>query len=85
MFTYITFDSIDGKQARQTGSCSPLGEFLDHGCDAVTTYVYTLVGASCVGLAEHPSLMVVLVFGLMVTCFTYHWQTYVCGVFYFKQ
>jgi ethanolaminephosphotransferase len=28
---------MDGKQARRTGSSSSLGQFFDHGCDAITT------------------------------------------------
>lgn len=35
-FTYITLDNVDGKQARRTGSSSPLGQMFDHGCDAIT-------------------------------------------------
>lgn len=26
---------MDGKQARRTGSSSPLGQLFDHGCDAL--------------------------------------------------
>jgi len=37
LFFYQTLDSIDGKQARRTGSSSPLGELFDHGCDAIVT------------------------------------------------
>lgn len=33
---YITLDNVDGKQARRTGSSSPLGQMFDHGCDAIT-------------------------------------------------
>jgi phosphatidylglycerophosphate synthase len=33
---YQTLDNLDGKQARRTGSSSPLGQFFDHGCDAIT-------------------------------------------------
>jgi ethanolaminephosphotransferase len=33
MFMYQTLDAIDGKQARRTGSSSPLGQLFDHGCD----------------------------------------------------
>jgi hypothetical protein len=36
-FAYQTLDGSDGKQARATGSGSPLGELMDHGVDAVTT------------------------------------------------
>lgn len=39
---YQTLDAIDGKQARRTGSSSPLGELFDHGCDAVSTIFVTL-------------------------------------------
>mmetsp|Transcript_7442 Transcript_7442/g.11016 ORF Transcript_7442/g.11016 Transcript_7442/m.11016 type:complete len:436 (+) Transcript_7442:32-1339(+) len=33
-FFYQTVDGCDGKQARKTKQCSPLGEILDHGVDA---------------------------------------------------
>jgi ethanolaminephosphotransferase len=35
-FSYFTLDNVDGKQARRTGSSSPLGQMFDHGCDAIT-------------------------------------------------
>ena len=31
LFAYQTLDAIDGKQARRTGSSSPLGQLFDHG------------------------------------------------------
>jgi hypothetical protein len=34
-----TLDNLDGKQARRTGSSSPLGLLFDHGCDAFNTTV----------------------------------------------
>jgi phosphatidylglycerophosphate synthase len=37
--TYLNLDSIDGKQARRTGTSSPLGELFDHGCDAINMMV----------------------------------------------
>jgi ethanolaminephosphotransferase len=30
-FIYQSFDAIDGKQARRTGTSGPLGELFDHG------------------------------------------------------
>jgi len=33
---YITLDNVDGKQARRTGTSSPLGQIFDHGMDAIT-------------------------------------------------
>jgi ethanolaminephosphotransferase len=39
MFFYQTMDNCDGKQARRTGTSSPLGDLFDHGCDALTVWV----------------------------------------------
>merc|ERR1712123_383044 len=36
-FMAHTLDGIDGKQARRTGSSSPLGEMFDHGLDSSAT------------------------------------------------
>jgi hypothetical protein len=46
-FLYQTFDAIDGKQARRTGTSSPLGQLFDHGCDAFITNVVGIFNASC--------------------------------------
>ncbi len=35
LVVYSTMDNMDGKQARRTGSSSPLGLLFDHGCDAI--------------------------------------------------
>jgi phosphatidylglycerophosphate synthase len=32
-FWYMTLDATDGKQARRTDNCSPLGQILDHNLD----------------------------------------------------
>ncbi|ELP93289.1 cholinephosphotransferase, putative [Entamoeba invadens IP1] len=34
-YMYVIFDTLDGKQARKTGSGSPLGELMDHGVDVL--------------------------------------------------
>lgn len=39
IWLYSTFDNVDGKQARRTGTSSPLGELFDHGCDALNCSV----------------------------------------------
>ena len=33
IFWYQTLDAVDGKQARRTDNCSPLGQILDHNLD----------------------------------------------------
>lgn len=35
IFLYSTFDNVDGKQARRTGTSSALGEVFDHSIDAL--------------------------------------------------
>lgn len=42
IFLGQTFDAIDGKHARNTKRGSPLGQLMDHGCDAITN--------SCIGI-----------------------------------
>ena len=36
LHVYSTLDNLDGRQARRTGNSSALGQFFDHGCDAIT-------------------------------------------------
>jgi phosphatidylglycerophosphate synthase len=43
LFIYQTLDSLDGKQARRTGSSSVLGELFDHGCDAVVSLLLAII------------------------------------------
>ena len=38
-FAYNTLDNIDGKQARRTGTGSPMGMLFDHGLDSLTCVV----------------------------------------------
>ncbi len=42
-FAYRMLDEMDGKQARRTGNSSPLGLIFDHGCDAMTVGIQTLI------------------------------------------
>lgn len=42
-FIYNTLDNCDGKQARRTGSGSPMGMLFDHGCDATTAVINNIL------------------------------------------
>lgn len=42
-FLYIICDNTDGKQARRTGSSSPLGMLIDHGMDSITAVINTML------------------------------------------
>lgn len=44
---YTWLDCFDGKQARRTGTSSPLGQLFDHGCDALSVnLLLASIGAS---------------------------------------
>lgn len=53
LFFYQTMDALDGKQARRTGSSSPLGQLFDHGCDALVTAIQSRNLVLCFGLGGH--------------------------------
>ena len=42
-FLYCVCDNTDGKQARRTGSSSPLGMLIDHGMDSITAVINTML------------------------------------------
>eukprot|EP01113_Clastostelium_recurvatum_P018304 TRINITY_DN2158_c0_g1_i3.p1 TRINITY_DN2158_c0_g1~~TRINITY_DN2158_c0_g1_i3.p1 ORF type:complete len:430 (+),score=68.63 TRINITY_DN2158_c0_g1_i3:35-1324(+) len=79
MFIYQTMDALDGKQARRTGSSSPLGELFDHGCDAVTTVLsaLTFMGAVQVGAGPFALFSVV---SMMLAFYMTQWEEYHTGV-----
>jgi ethanolaminephosphotransferase len=47
--TYMVLDNLDGRQARRTGSSSPLGHLFDHGCDAFNV---TISGVSFIAMLQ---------------------------------
>lgn len=42
-FLYMLCDNTDGKQARNTGSSSPLGMLMDHGIDSIIAIIGSLM------------------------------------------
>eukprot|EP00123_Amoebidium_parasiticum_P010085 comp19883_c0_seq1/m.24054 comp19883_c0_seq1/g.24054 ORF comp19883_c0_seq1/g.24054 comp19883_c0_seq1/m.24054 type:complete len:413 (-) comp19883_c0_seq1:262-1500(-) len=78
LFLYQTFDAMDGKQARKTGSSSPLGLLFDHGCDAINTTVISLSLATTLQLG--PTWWTAVVWSAMgVTFFAATWEEYYTG------
>jgi len=79
VFFYQTMDALDGKQARRTGSSTPLGQLFDHGCDclaclshhSVATMLF-LPGGSLWGAAGLSALQ--------TGFFMAQWQEYHTGV-----
>ena len=48
LWLYQTLDAMDGKQARRTGSATPLGQLFDHGCDALSVgFLHGMVATCC--------------------------------------
>ena len=43
LFLAQTLDAIDGKHARFTKRSSPLGQLMDHGCDSMDNFLYSIV------------------------------------------
>jgi len=68
-------DNIDGKQARRTGTSSPLGELFDHGIDSLNCTLASLLETAAMGLGNSKSAM----FTALVPClpmFFSTWETY---------
>uniref|UniRef100_G3UMF7 Cholinephosphotransferase 1 n=1 Tax=Loxodonta africana TaxID=9785 RepID=G3UMF7_LOXAF len=85
LFIYQSLDAIDGKQARRTNSCSPLGELFDHGCDSLSTVFMALGASIAVRLGTHPDWLFFCSFIGMFMFYCAHWQTYVSGVLRFGK
>ena len=77
-FAYLHLDVLDGKQARRTGSSSPLGQLFDHGCDALAVHLLIVgIGASIdTGLT---SKAVVGQLAVMAPWIVAHWEEYHSG------
>ncbi|GLH13297.1 Choline/ethanolaminephosphotransferase 1 [Gryllus bimaculatus] len=85
LFIYQSLDAIDGKQARRTGTSSPLGELFDHGCDSISTVFVALSACIAVQLGFYPSWMFFQCFCAMTLFYCAHWQTYVSGTLRFGK
>lgn len=79
LFLYQTLDAIDGKQARRTGTSSPMGELFDHGCDAVSTIFLTTSIACALSLGSHPNTLFFFFVNNVALFYLAHWQTYCSG------
>eukprot|EP00795_Rhopilema_esculentum_P008613 gene8613-14625_t len=85
LLIYQTLDAIDGKQARRTGSSSPLGELFDHGCDSLSVVFVSLAMACTLNLGKYPHFLFFFFFNNSVIFYLAHWQTYVTGILVFGR
>ncbi|GAA5836321.1 hypothetical protein JCM9279_000354 [Rhodotorula babjevae] len=81
LFFYQTMDVIDGKQARATGTSSPMGELFDHGCDALNTPLSALIQVSALGLGRSPLSLLCIVIACL-SFFASTWEEYHTGTLY---
>jgi len=68
---------LDGKQARRTGSSSPLGEIFDHGGDSMTVTIFAMT----LGTTLRFGSVLTFVSSLLMMTFFYlcHWEAYFTG------
>ena len=80
LFIYQTLDNLDGRQARRTGSSSALGQFFDHGCDAITGVSELCKAVASFGLGASDSFYFIFLMG--IGFFLTSWEEYVTHAFY---
>ncbi|DAA77618.1 TPA_exp: Uncharacterized protein A8136_6164 [Trichophyton benhamiae CBS 112371] len=75
IWMYSTMDNVDGKQARRTGTSSPLGELFDHGIDSLNCTLASLLEVAAMG--QGPTK--IGAFTMLIPClpmFFSTWETY---------
>jgi ethanolaminephosphotransferase len=76
---YHTADCCDGKQARRTGTSSPLGQLFDHGLDCFATLTHLSVCQSILLMGPTRDYLWTQV-GLQMAFFATQWEEYYTGV-----
>uniref|UniRef100_A0A336MIB6 CSON001609 protein n=1 Tax=Culicoides sonorensis TaxID=179676 RepID=A0A336MIB6_CULSO len=83
LFIAYTLDGIDGKQARRTGTSSPLGELFDHGLDSYSTSIIHIYMYSLFGRVDFsPIRMHFITLMGVVNFYITHFEKYNTGVMY---
>lgn len=79
LFIYLHLDCLDGKQARNTGTSSPLGQLFDHGCDAFAVHLVLLMMMTSLQLAYDWKVVVAMLY-VFIPWWLAHWEEYHTGV-----
>jgi ethanolaminephosphotransferase len=77
---YVHLDCLDGKQARRTGSSSPLGQLFDHGCDALSVHLLLTCMACSFSISCSSWTTVVGVLGVKLPWVLAQWEEYHTGI-----
>lgn len=75
LFFYQTMDNVDGKQARRTGSSSPLGELFDHGIDSLNCCWGPLCEVASIGLGS-TGMGAFTALGTCIAMYMSSWENY---------
>lgn len=75
VFIYQTLDAIDGKQARRTGTSSPLGQLFDHGCDAWSTILTIFIPIQVLKMGASTPFFIYFL-GLTTAFYAANWEEY---------
>jgi phosphatidylglycerophosphate synthase len=79
LFIYQHLDAVDGKQARRTGSSSPLGQLFDHGCDCFVNFLCVMNCSACLHFGAGPR-MAIFALSLCLPFFVQQWAEYHTGL-----
>jgi phosphatidylglycerophosphate synthase len=80
LFVYQTLDAIDGKQARRTGTSSPLGQLFDHGCDALQSCIICYISLQVWKCPPTEPSFYILHLSVLGVFFCANWEEYHVGV-----
>jgi len=81
----VCADGTDGKQARRTNTCGPLGELFDHGLDSWAALLMPVGLYSAFGRGDQtvtPIRYLYVIMGVMFTFVCSHWEKYNTGVLF---
>lgn len=76
IFTYQTLDNIDGKQARRTGTSTPLGMLFDHGCDSMSCFLLSVSLSRIFMVTNEKLLMFGIFLGVQLIFYMSVWAQY---------
>ncbi|CRL01603.1 CLUMA_CG014202, isoform A [Clunio marinus] len=83
IFVAYTLDGIDGKQARRTGTSTPLGELFDHGLDSYSSLFIMIYIFSLFGTHDFPVIrMQFMTFCVYLNFYLSHFEKYNTGVMF---
>jgi phosphatidylglycerophosphate synthase len=80
LVVYVNLDCMDGKQARRTGTSSPLGQLFDHGCDALSVGLILVNVCTSACLLLSPT-MVLMMGAPLTTWILAQWEEYHTGTY----